>query len=201
MNLLKDLLISALMAAPLLAFGQSTTSYVGVSFAPTSTDALLLRSLDGAGGSLADRGYRIGVQYQELIKPRFALESGLYLAHFQYVSVPAFTGIPVPNQDRRYRHLSFLLRAKYYFNTHRLRAYVVGGLSIDVQTYASVYENNNTGLGGQIGAGLEASLGRRLILSLEPNMRLLSLIPFRFDQQHRRHLRSVGVQLGLHYAL
>ena len=201
MNPLRNLLLIILMALPLFTYGQSTTDYVGVSLAAASTNALLLTSLDGAGGSLAGHGYHVGIHYQQQIKPRFALESGLYHAQFQYVSIPAFMGFPVPGEDRRHHYLTLLVRPKYYFNTDRVRVYLVSGVSIDVQTYASVNENNNTGVGAQLGAGLEASLGRRLILNLEPNVRLLSLVSFRFNEGYRRHMRSAGVQLGMHYAL
>ncbi len=202
MKSLQPLFIVLLLIGPGIAYGQATSSFVGLSFGLANTNAIYLRSLDGAAGSRPDQGYDVGVQYQKLIGPHFALEGGLHFTQFQYQSIAVFfPGVEVPDEDRRHRVVSLLIRPKYYFNTHRVRVYVVGGVSLDAQLSATVNEDNNTGLGAQLGAGLEASLGKRLVVNLEPNARILSLVSLRFEEGYRRHLASAGVQLGVHYAL
>ncbi len=202
MKSLQPLFFALLLTGPWTAEGQATTSFVGLSFGLANTNAVFLRSLDGAAGSQPDRGYNVGIQYQKLIEPRFALEGGLHFAQFRYQSIAVFfPGVEVPDEDRRHRVISLLIRPKYYFNTHRVRAYVVGGVSLDAQISATVSEDNNTGLGAQLGVGLEASLGKRLVVNLEPNARILSLLSLEFEEGSRRHLTSAGVQLGVHYVL
>lgn len=104
------------------------------------------------------------------------------------------------DQQRRYRTVSVLVRPKYYFNTQRIRFYLVGGASVDIQTYASVDEDDNSGIGGLLGAGLEGTFGQRVLISLEPSVRVLSLIPF-VQQRNRWRLTTAGFQVGVHYGL
>ena len=202
MNRTKLLLF--LMVLPLWAQGQETRSWIGLSATRTTTDAMQWADLVGGPASSASHGYRIGLQYQRIVRPKFALEGGLYLtqAQYQLVSLP-FPGVQetvATVEPRTYRLVSLLVRPKYYVNTHQVRFYVVGGASVDVQNYALVNEDNNSGVGAQLGAGLEGSLGSRLIVSVESSIRTLSLIRF-VKEQYPWRVVTAGVQLGFHYGL
>ena len=178
---------------------------IGLSATRTTTEAIQWADLVGERSSRGGNGYRVGAQYQKLLRPKFALESGLYLTQVKYQLVASFVGpegmptVSVP-EDRTYRMLSLVLRPKYYVNTHRVRFYFVGGLSIDAQIYDSVNEDSNSGVGAQLGAGLEGTLGKRFVLSLEPNIRALSLIRFESERYPWR-VMTAGIQLGAHYTL
>ena len=184
-----------------LAQAQSTRNFVGLSAARTTVDAIQFADTDGGGSSDTGHGYRIGGQYQRLLTPHVALEGSLYLAQLNYSFVSAFyPDVETIIQPRRYRTISLLVRPKYYVNTQRIRFYLVAGASIDVQTYALVDEDNNSGLGAQLGAGLEATVGRRMLVSLEPSVRMLALVPF-VAERYRWRAATAGVQLGVYYEL
>ena len=197
--------IALLLPSVLLSYAahaQSTTSFIGFSVARTTTGAIQFADVDCGGSTQDDHGYRIGVQYQRLLKPRFALEGGIHLAQMRYLFTSS-TSDPTADpfvQPRRYRTVSLLVRPKYYFNTQRIRFYLVGGASVDVQTYASVDEDSNSGIGGLLGAGLEGTFGRRVLISLEPSVRILSLIPF-VQERYRWRLITAGFQVGIYYGL
>lgn len=192
---------------PMHVFAQSpfTSDLVGLSGTRTTVGAMQWADLDCGRSSRDGNGYRIGVQYQKLLRPKFALESGLYLAQAEYQLISSSIGpegipVTVVPEDRTYRMLSLLIRPKYYVNTHRVRFYLVGGVSIDAQVYDSVNEDSNSGIGAQVGAGLEGTLGKRFAVSLEPTIRALSLVRFESEQYPWRVI-TAGFQLSAYYAL
>ena len=192
------------IVVPLWGQSQAIRSWIGLSAARTATDAVQWEDLDGSPTGSGDHGYRVGVQYQRAIRPKFALEGGFYLAQIRYQlvswSYPGIQETVATTESRTYRTVSLLVRPKYYVNTHRVRFYVVGGTSVDVQTYASANEDNNSGIGAQLGIGLEGTLGSRFMVSLEPSIRALSLIRFTREQYPWRVL-TAGIQAGFYYGL
>lgn len=159
-------------------------------------DLVNFDQLLGAPSYTGEGFYSIGLNYTKELKTWLSFESGLeYSRHKINISSK-----PLPDIARtsRTENTGLITIPVAYRLTFLKYAFVNGGLLFDIDSSLSNSIDNQSGIGFLIGAGLKYNFKSGIALTLNPCVRMHSIIPFSPDK-YQYHLIDSGIKFGIGY--
>ena len=175
---------------------------VGITFSSFG-DNELVRSvdLDGGPGYSGDKFYTLGVNYLYPFTKWLDFQTGLHYAHHQITVTPNLPYIP-GDEYRNY----FVSPNTEYLNVISIPVgvqvnflkylFVNGGFSLDFDTGKSNSLEDQTGIGLQVGAGVQYEFKNKIALFINPYSKSYSVVAFS-SQDEKQRLLEAGVKIGV----
>lgn len=189
---LSFLLISSSLIAQ--EYSEYRKPQIGISFSSFGkSESIHFKNVDGAGSFETKDFYTLGVNYLFPVNRAFSLEVGVEYSKqntvFSYPGpgiIPSkvsldLISIPVS------MHFNFL---NYFF--------LNGGLFLGIQANKSDLIDNQSGVGGNLGAGLKYDFENGISIYGNPYLKIHSVIPFSSGGNHQRLMEN-GLRFGVRY--
>ncbi|MGK7394608.1 MAG: outer membrane beta-barrel protein [Candidatus Cyclobacteriaceae bacterium M3_2C_046] len=177
---------------------KTRSNSIGVNFSAIANDIIILGSHPEGSGTLQGKGgWNAGFNYIRQLDAKLSFETGFYLAHHQFIHTSAY----FPRENRQQTEFSLNMVSMpvnllYNFG----RSFIVKGGMFITQT---VGEDNNflhepSGLGLNLGLGKEITLSNALLLIINPELKLHTLLPFD-GEKHQQRITEAAIKFDLHY--
>lgn len=154
-------------------------------------------SLDGAGSYSGEGYYSLALTYLRPLSNKFDLETGIAYGKSSYLFSNASVG---PDVDVSHKaNLSLIeIPVTVRFNVGQY-FFLNGGLFLDFDVSKEKQLDNQTGIGGILGAGAKYDFKNTPIgLFINPYLKHRPLIPFTSEKHHLRTM-EIGLRIGAAY--
>jgi hypothetical protein len=172
---------------------------IGLTFSSFGdNDVIRFKQLDGAASYNDDNFYTLGINYLRPINTWLEFETGIEYANHKIIIIP---NLP-PNMDNsphstRLSLINIPVGVRVNFLKY---CFINGGLLLDIDADPLSPVDSQTGIGGNLGFGLQYAFSFGLSVFVNPYLKAHSLIPFSSDNYHQRLMES-GLRLGIMYKL
>ncbi|MBI9065179.1 MAG: outer membrane beta-barrel protein, partial [Marinilabiliaceae bacterium] len=166
-------------------------------------DNELVRSegLEGAPGYSGDKFYTLGVNYLYPFTKWLDFQTGLVYSKHQvtitpnvvYDYIPGVDYPPVKSYNEDLSVISIPVGVQINFLKY---LFVNGGFSLDFDAGSSNSFDDQTGIGLQVGAGVQYEFKNKISLFINPYSKSHSIVSFS-SQDNRQRLLEAGVKMGV----
>jgi len=160
----------------------------------------VLRNKDYIGGpGITGKGFfTIGLDYLKPLNKTIEIEAGFEYSRYKFEIEPGVD----PNQTTlpyttHYSLMTIPVALRVNFLDY---CFINGGVLLDFDTGVSNPINSQTGLGANLGFGVQYNFEIGLSAFVNPYLRMHSLVGFSSDSENQRLLES-GIRLGILYTL
>ena len=176
-----------------------TKKRAGITFSSFGDcDIIRFQELDGAASYSSDYFFALGLSYQHSLNEMFAIETGIEYARYNIIVHPNVP--PNVNFDPYRDNFSLMsIPVKARLNFLKL-CFLDAGILIDVDAGLSDPIDSQTGIGANIGAGLNYDFKFGLSIFANPYTKIHALIPFSMEKYPQRVIET-GIRFGLMYGL
>ena len=172
---------------------------IGISFSTFGeNDVVRFDELVGAASYSGRDHFTFGLNYFYPLNHTFELETGLEYSKHEVDIHPNLP--PTVDAVARSEDLSLLVIPVALRLTFLNYLFVNGGALIDLDLSSSNPVDSQTGIGVTLGIGANYDFNCGVSISLNPYLRIHSLVPFSFDDHHQR-LTESGIRFGIAYQL
>jgi len=160
----------------------------------TGNGFIARQALDGAPGLELNRSFSIGMQYSRVFNDTYTFETGLTGYRNQISVTPAFNpGVDMTPVNNEIQLLYMPLFLKVNFSKY---FFVHGGFLADIDISSNSYISSQTGLGAGLGVGIEFSIMKKIMISVNPYMNLHGMIVTNKENYMERIVDS-GIKIGI----
>ncbi len=159
------------------------------------SDVVRANELDGAPGIQGDKFYTLGLNYLHSVNSNWlSVETGVEYTHYTFILTP---NLP-PDMDRSPYNINHSMISLPI----GLRAgfleflFVNGGFLIDLDASTSSPIDSQTGIGLNLGAGLEYDFSPAFSMFISTHQKIHALLPFSMDKNHQK-VWETGLRIGL----
>jgi len=204
---IRSLIMCGIICTGFTAYSQESeisksTGKIGI-FYSSFGDNELVRSEDLIGGPSysGDKFYTLGVNYLYPFTQWLDFQTGLVYSKHQITITPNIVHPYVPGVDyapaKPYNEdlsvISIPVGVQLNFFKY---LFVNGGFSLDFDTGSSNSFDDQTGIGLQVGAGVQYEFRNRISLFINPYAKGHSIVSFS-SQDNRQRLMEAGVKIGV----
>ena len=174
-------------------------SKIGITFSSFGeNDVVRFHELEGAAGYLPDQFFVFGINYQQPLNKLLDFETGIEYAYHKIIVSP---NLPPDVNSADYGSSFSLMSIPLSVRLNFLKfCFVHAGLLLDIDADQSSPIDNQTGIGSNLGIGLNYDFNFGLSLFVNPYFKIHALLPFSMDNYPQRVIES-GIRLGILYQL
>lgn len=172
---------------------------IGITFSSFGTDDVIrFDNLIGEAGYKSDKFCIIGISYLYQINRKLEIETGIEFASYKIIIEP---DLP-PGMDGTPHEAKFsLINIPICLRVNFLKYFFInGGLNLDFDAGNSSPIDEQTGIGGIVGAGLKYDFNCGASAFANPYLKAHSLLALSSAENHQRLMES-GLRFGLLYRL
>lgn len=155
--------------------------------------------IEGSGYTDNGEGIRLGLNYNRRVINRLWITSGINYLHISNIYHSPFSGQPDPQIIKNQKSQIIQVPIRIRYNILRW-LYFKTGLTFDYQfnNRDGMYIDNQSGIGFSLLSGINLKISEQIIINIEPEFGISSLIPFNSDK-YQQHLIMAGVNINMGY--
>lgn len=176
---------------------QEKRKSIAVSYGFGSGSTGSFKKLDGGGSNESKSLHKIGLLYLNELSKNLYFETGISYIDFKYTSIGPFYGGQIPRviSNHQVKLINIPLKLKYEAGKY---VFFNGGVFTDiaVSRYAKYKEKEYSGLGTNLGMGLQYPISKKLSLYTNPQLDLRNIISFS-SENHPYFIADAIVDFGI----